>query len=68
MLIRKWIWKEYPITVIQTLYIYVLGTTSKKNGIFNELGIKGGRGVILKHDFINWCNDETWGRGGGGQT
>ena len=39
-----------------------------KNGIFNELGIKGGRGVILKHDFINLCNDETWGKRGGGQT
>ena len=24
----------------------------KKYGIFNELGIKGGRGVILKHDFF----------------
>ena len=44
------------------------GRLQKKTGIFNELGIKGGRGVILKHDFINWCNDETWGRGGGGQT
>ena len=37
------------------------GRLQKKNGIFNELGIKGGRGVILKHHFINWCNDETWG-------
>ena len=36
------------------IVIQGLGTTSnKKNGIFNELGIKGGRGVILKHDFLN---------------
>ena len=43
-------------------------TSKKKNGIFNELGIKGGRGVNLRHGFINLCNDETWGKGGGGQT
>ena len=45
----------------------ILGTTSKKkNGKFNDIEIKGGRGLGPKHNFKKHPNDDNSRRGGWG--